>query len=70
MSLLRPPEKRPRRPLREYTTLPCPYNGFQVSFCRGLCIPLAGVGACGRLAPHAMVGRTQRAIALAGRRRG
>ena len=46
-----------------YRSLTCPYNGRQVSFCRGLCAPVAGVGACGRLAPHAMRGRTQLAIA-------
>lgn len=57
------PETAPRRHLPVYRTLTCPYNGRQVSFCRGLCVPTAGVGACGRLAPHAMVGRTQVAIA-------
>lgn len=49
--------------LPAYRSLRCPYNGRQVSFCRGLCAPIAGVGACGRLAPHAMLGRTQLAIA-------
>jgi len=63
VSLLRRAPQRPRVALRPYTTLPCPYNGFQVSFCRGLCAPIAGVGSCGRLAPHALHGRTQRAIA-------
>lgn len=52
-----------RRPLPVYRSLPCPYNGRQVSFCRGLCVPSAGLGACGRLAPHALRGRTQLAIA-------
>jgi hypothetical protein len=37
-------------------------NGHQVSWCRGLCTPTDGHGMCGRLAPHAMVGRTQAAI--------
>lgn len=55
-------QPRPRA-LPTYRTLTCPYNGRQVSFCRGLCAPVAGVGACGRLAPHAMLGRTQLAIA-------
>jgi hypothetical protein len=41
----------------------CPFNGHQVSFCRALCEPLDGYGHCGRLAPHAMIGRTQAAIA-------
>ena len=51
------------KPLPMYRSLPCPYNGRQVSFCRGLCAPADGLGACGRLAPHALLGRTQLAIA-------
>lgn len=51
------------RSLPAYRSLTCPYNGRQVSFCRGLCAPMAGLGACGRLAPHAMLSRTQLAIA-------
>lgn len=51
------------RCLPRYRTLACPHNGRQVSFCRGLCQPIAGVGTCGRLAPHALLGRTQLAIA-------
>lgn len=62
MALLRPRPERPSR-LREFTVLRCPANGHQVSWCRGLCEPVDGHGACGRLAPHAMVGRTQAAIA-------
>jgi hypothetical protein len=38
-------------------------NGHQVSWCRGLCTPVDGHGLCGRIAPHAMIGRTQAAIA-------
>jgi hypothetical protein len=42
----------------------CPLNGHQVGACRGLCTPSPeGDGLCGRLAPHALVGRTQAAIA-------
>jgi hypothetical protein len=52
----------PRR-LPPYTVLRCFMTGHQVSWCRGLCKPLDGYGLCGRLAPHAMVGKTQRAIA-------
>ena len=54
---------RARFKLREQTVLRCPFNGHQVSWCRGLCEPIAGRGHCGREAPHAMVGRTQAAIA-------
>ena len=63
MALLRPRTERKRIALRSYTTIECPYNGHQVSFCRGLCEPINGKGHCGRLAPHAMIGRTQAAIA-------
>ena len=57
--------KQPRsdRKLPELTVRRCPYNGNQVSFCRGLCKPIAGYGWCGRLAPHAMLSHYQVAIA-------
>jgi hypothetical protein len=66
MALLRPPEKRPafNTKLRCHTIPRCPLNGHQVGACRGLCEPSPqGDGLCGRLAPHALVGRTQAAIA-------
>jgi hypothetical protein len=64
MALIHPPAK-PSRAflLRTQTTISCPFNGHQVGWCRGLCVPVAGMGACGRIAPHALVGRTQAAIA-------
>ena len=66
MALLRPPEHRPafNTKLRCHTVVRCPLNGHQVGACRGLCEPSPeGDGLCGRLAPHALVGRTQAAIA-------
>ncbi len=48
-------------PLRR--TLPCPLVGHQASWCRFLCEPIEERGICGRLAPHSMQDRTQRAIA-------
>jgi hypothetical protein len=65
MALLKPrtPDGPRTITLRPYTVLRCPFNGHQVSWCRGLCTPIAEHGACGRLAPHAMTDRTQRAIA-------
>jgi hypothetical protein len=65
MSLLRPKAERKgtRVALRAYTTLLCPFNGHQVSWCRGLCEPINDHGHCGRLAPHLMTDRTQAAIA-------
>ena len=54
--------RRRSRSLQLYTVLTCPFNGHQVGPCRGLCTPIVGVGHCGRVAPHAMMGRTQLAI--------
>lgn len=61
MGLLKP--RRKGRPLPLYRTLSCPVNGHQVGWCRQLCTPVAGVGLCGRPAPHSLMGRTQLAIA-------
>lgn len=62
MPLLRPAAE--RAPLaRTHTTISCPYNGHQTGWCRGLCRPAAGLGFCGRPAPHALVSRHQAAIA-------
>jgi len=65
MALLRPRNERRRTSIKErpFSTLSCPLNGHQVSGCRQLCVPIAEHGVCGRLAPHAMKGRTQLAIA-------
>jgi hypothetical protein len=65
MGLLRPREERPRlrSKVRAYTVLRCPLNGHQVGLCRGLCTPSTeGLGLCGRIAAHGLVGRTQAAI--------
>ena len=67
MALLRPKhERNPRgRKLPEYRTLGCASyeRGHRVTWCRFLCTPIGNKGACGRLAPHSIVGRTQAAIA-------
>lgn len=63
MALLKPRSQRKRTHFKSYTVIRCPYNGHQVSFCRGLCEPVDGHGHCGRIAAHAMVGRHQAAIA-------
>ncbi len=65
MGLLRPKHERNavRRQTRIATVVTCPYNGHQVGWCLGLCAPVAGIGHCGRPAAHAMMGRTQLAIA-------
>jgi hypothetical protein len=65
MGLLRPKCERNSATLkmRTATVVTCPYNGHQTGWCRALCTPVDGLGHCGRFAPHAMMGRTQRAIA-------
>ncbi len=62
MALLRRAQ-RPRRRLPQYTTLRCVVAGHQVTWCKGLCAPVEGLGACGRLAPHSLKSHTQLAIA-------
>ncbi|MFH1176787.1 MAG: hypothetical protein V1750_05215 [Acidobacteriota bacterium] len=63
MRLLPRPTATGSRPLRTSTVVTCPYNGHQVGWCRGLCAPMADLGACGRPAPHAIVSRLQLALA-------
>lgn len=55
--------ERKQRGLRRYTVVRCPLAGHQVGWCRGLCEPVGERGLCGRVAPHSLQGRTQRAIA-------
>lgn len=62
MPLLRPKSERRNKGLPPYRTIQCPMNGHQISWCMGLCKPIGKLGHCGRLAPHAMIGRTQAAI--------
>lgn len=63
MPLLRPKEERKKTiGKRPYTTISCPFNGHQVSWCMHLCEPHAGLGYCGRIATHDMIGRTRAAI--------
>jgi len=71
MGLLRPREERPRlrAEIRPHGVLRCPLNGHQVGLCRGLCTPsVEGLGLCGRIAAHHLVGRTQAAIGEYARR--
>ncbi len=62
MIKLKPRHLRSKRPVPAYTVLRCVMAGHQVSFCRHLCTPVYGKGACGRWASHGLRGRTQRAI--------
>jgi len=52
-----------KRRIRSSTVVRCPLAGHQVGWCRRLCDPIENRGLCGRVAPHALQGRTQLAIA-------
>lgn len=40
----------------------CPLTKNRSPWCHAWCVPNQGVGYCGRLAPHGILGKTQRAI--------
>jgi len=40
----------------------CPAARYRTVWCYGGCHPVEGMGLCGRVAPHAIRGRTQQAI--------
>ena len=40
----------------------CPRTRSRTNWCYAFCVPADGHGACGRVAPHAIMGRTQTAI--------
>ena len=44
-------------------TMHCKATAGLTKWCFGMCEPVRGYGFCGRPAPHALRGRTQRAIA-------
>ncbi|MCU0727372.1 MAG: hypothetical protein MUE73_16560 [Planctomycetes bacterium] len=56
--------KRPARVRVEAFRRPwgCPLTRNRTNHCFGLCLPQDGLGTCGRVAPHAIIGRTLRAI--------
>jgi hypothetical protein len=54
--------KRERTRVPEYTVLGCPLTKSNTLWCHGLCVPEKGIGLCGRIAPHRVIGRTQVAI--------
>lgn len=40
----------------------CPMTKNRSGWCFGMCVPHDGEGACGRIAPHSLIGRTDRAL--------
>ncbi len=57
------PRPSERLVLRDQELLRCPHVRYQATWCRRLCKPIDGMGQCGRMAPHGMKDRIQRAIA-------
>ena len=54
--------RRARTRVPEYTVLGCPLTKSRTAWCHRVCTPVDGIGACGRVAPHSLMGRTQQAI--------
>ncbi|MGW8266931.1 MAG: hypothetical protein ACWGSQ_11215 [Longimicrobiales bacterium] len=54
--------KRTRTRVPEYTCLGCPLTKSHSLWCHRLCVPKKGIGVCGRVAPHAVMGKTAEAI--------
>lgn len=57
---IRPKSERRRPSFRR--TWGCPLTKNRTPWCFSICTPAGGLGDCGRLAPHALLGRTQEAI--------
>lgn len=47
----------------EFTFHGCVVTKHRSKSCRAMCVPINGIGACGRIAPHSMVSRIQASIA-------
>jgi len=54
--------KRTKTRIPEYTVLGCPRTKSHSLWCHGLCVPKDGIGECGRVAPHSVMGSTAEAI--------
>jgi len=53
----------PKPKLQPYSYLGCPETVSRVPWCYRICKPIHGRGTCGRMAPHMLKSRVQRAIA-------
>ena len=53
---------RKKRMILEYRFTGCPLTKSNSCWCHQLCVPVNGNGKCGRIAPHALIGKTQEAI--------
>jgi hypothetical protein len=69
--LLKKTKKKSKSRLMDYSFLGCPLTANRSPWCFRLCVPDAkGCGRCGRVAPHALKGRTQLAIEAHMRKKG
>ena len=64
MAYLKRDPKNEMEVLRPFSHLRCPMVGHDVKSCRQLCVPMEGVGLCGRPATHLMKNRAQQALAV------
>lgn len=55
-------KKRKNNKVPEYRHLGCPHTKNHSLWCFHLCVPKNGIGECGRLAPHGVLGKTREAI--------
>jgi len=53
---------RTRTRVPDYRCLGCPLTKSRTQWCYRICVPVEGIGTCGRIAPHSLMGRTQEAI--------
>jgi hypothetical protein len=57
------PRKKPNLdPSRFRRKWGCPMTKNRTPWCFALCTPVRGTGFCGRVAPHSLMGRTDRAL--------
>ena len=61
--------KRTRSKPPAYTVLGCPLTKSRTQWCFHLCVPVEGIGPCGRIAPHSLLGPTREAILAHQKRR-
>jgi hypothetical protein len=62
MAVRRVRRSRPHRTMKFRGTWGCPLTKSRTNWCHRVCVPVNGLGVCGRIAPHTLRGRTDLAI--------
>ena len=62
MATVRIKKRPPRESVTRHGQWGCPLTKNRSPWCHRLCHPKNGIGVCGRIAPHALRGRTDLAI--------